>query len=87
MLQFTITPRRFRAPLACEEPTQEEYDAFWKRKGCIPMVKDRTLCQDSHITAVSTADEYCRIIETYRRGFIKERECWSMLSRVGRTSI
>lgn len=87
MLQFTITPRRTREPLPCEEPTQEEYEAFWKRKGCIPMKKDKTLCEDSHITSKSTADEYCRIIETYKRGFIKERECWSMLSRLGRISV
>lgn len=81
MIHFKLTMRRTRDPHPSELPTPEEIDSI----PCIPMPHDKTLCEDMHISAKSTADEYCRIIETYRRGYIKERECWSMLSRLGRS--
>lgn len=82
MKHFSLTPRKMRSPLPCELPTLEDIDGT----PCIPMKRDKTLCEDLGITPMSTADEYCKIIETYKRGFIKERECWSKISRLGRTS-
>lgn len=80
MIHFKITMNRTRDPEPCELPSLEDIDSI----PCIPMSHDKTLLEEMGIGPKSTADEYCRIIETYKRGYIREAECWSMLSRLGR---